>query len=250
MAEQKGLFRVRGTLGGVNFYSSKDGDLAREKGGVSKDKIRNDPAFARTRENGMEFGTAGSTGKMLRDLLRPYMMNASDGRVASRLTKTMMQLLKLDTTSDRGKRHPYLGLATDAGKALLQGFNFNIDSKLGSILFKKYTIDDQAGSISFGALSTMNDIVSPEGATHVKIGYILVDIDLATGKGDVDDSTTEYLEIKVQAPANNFTLVSPKPSGEGLKLSLLKVEFGQLLNGKYYSLKNDSFNALEVIAVA
>lgn len=74
MAEQKGLFRVRGTLGGVNFYSSKDGDLAREKGGVSKDKIRNDPAFARTRENGMEFGTAGSTGKVLRDLLRSYMI--------------------------------------------------------------------------------------------------------------------------------------------------------------------------------
>lgn len=250
MAEQKGLFRVRGTLGGVSFYSSKDGDLAREKGGVSKDKIAKDPAFARTRENGMEFGTAGTTGKMLRDLLRPYMMNASDSRVSSRLTKTMMQLVKLDGTSDRGKRHPSLGLSTDAGKALLQGFNFNIDSKMGSILYKPYTIDDQAGSISFGTLSTMNDIVYPEGATHVKIGYILACLDFATGKGDVDASISEFLEIKVQAPAVNFTLVSPKPTGEGVKLNLLKIEFAQQLNGKFYSLKNDSFNALEVLAVA
>ena len=34
----------------------QDGLLARAKGGVSEDRIQNDPAFQRTRENGEEFG--------------------------------------------------------------------------------------------------------------------------------------------------------------------------------------------------
>lgn len=57
-------------LGGMTFYKSQDGALVREKGGVSADKIANDPAFQRTRENGEEFGAAGIAGKVLRDAVR------------------------------------------------------------------------------------------------------------------------------------------------------------------------------------
>ena len=45
MAQQKGIIKLDGTIGGITFYKSKDGYLAREKGGVSADKIANDPAF-------------------------------------------------------------------------------------------------------------------------------------------------------------------------------------------------------------
>jgi hypothetical protein len=60
MARQKGIIKLEGTIGDVSFYKSKDGYLAREKGGVDGDRIKNDPAFQRTRENGSEFGRAGS----------------------------------------------------------------------------------------------------------------------------------------------------------------------------------------------
>ena len=52
MAQQKGIIKLDGTIGGITFYKSKDGYLAREKGGVSADRIANDPNFQRTRENG------------------------------------------------------------------------------------------------------------------------------------------------------------------------------------------------------
>ena len=45
MAKQKGIIKLDGTVGGITFYKSKDGYLAREKGGVSADKIANDPNF-------------------------------------------------------------------------------------------------------------------------------------------------------------------------------------------------------------
>ena len=59
MARQKGIIKLDGTIGGITFYkTTEDGYLAREKGGVSADKIANDPNFQRTRENGEGFGRA------------------------------------------------------------------------------------------------------------------------------------------------------------------------------------------------
>ncbi|MCC6760406.1 MAG: hypothetical protein IT252_04285, partial [Chitinophagaceae bacterium] len=48
MARQKGIIKLDGTIGGITFYKSQDGYLAREKGGVEGDRIANDPSFART----------------------------------------------------------------------------------------------------------------------------------------------------------------------------------------------------------
>lgn len=45
MARQKGIIKLDGTIGDITFYKSKDGYLAREKGGVPADRIANDPAF-------------------------------------------------------------------------------------------------------------------------------------------------------------------------------------------------------------
>ena len=59
MAKQKGIIKLDGTSGDIAFYKSQDGYLARENGGVSADRIANDPNFQRTRENSEEFGRAG-----------------------------------------------------------------------------------------------------------------------------------------------------------------------------------------------
>ena len=87
MARQKGIIKLEGTIGDISFYKSKDGHLARTKGGVEADRIRSDPAFQRTRENGQEFGKAGKAGRLLRTSLRQYLQNAADSRMVSRLTR-------------------------------------------------------------------------------------------------------------------------------------------------------------------
>jgi hypothetical protein len=92
MARQTGLIKIKGTLDNVNFYKTKDGDLARMKTSVDADRIKNDPAYIRTRENNAEFGNSSSAGKLLRDTIRPMSLNASDGRVTSRMTKIMTQI--------------------------------------------------------------------------------------------------------------------------------------------------------------
>ena len=84
MARQKGIMKLEGTIGDVSFYKTSDGYLAREKGGVDADRIKNDPAFARTRENITEFGKAGRAGRVLRTAFRLLLQNAADKKVTSR----------------------------------------------------------------------------------------------------------------------------------------------------------------------
>ena len=62
MARQTGIIKLEGTIGDISFYKTRDGHLARTKGGVGGERIQNDPAFQRTRENGQEFGRAGAAG--------------------------------------------------------------------------------------------------------------------------------------------------------------------------------------------
>ena len=104
MAKQTGIIKLKGTIGGISFYKTGDGHLAREKGGVDKSRIQNDPAFQRTRENGSEFGRAGKGGKVLRNAIRVLLQNAKDKRVVSRLTTDLLKIIKTDTSNLRGER--------------------------------------------------------------------------------------------------------------------------------------------------
>lgn len=87
MARQKGIIKLKGTIGDITFYKTQDGHLAREKCGIDASRIASDPAFQRTRENGSEFGRAGKAGKVLRTSLRGLLLNSADGRMVSRLTQ-------------------------------------------------------------------------------------------------------------------------------------------------------------------
>ncbi len=107
MARQKGIIKLKGTIGNITFYKTNDGHLAREKGGIDAKRMATDPAFQRTHENGSEFGRAGKAGKVLRVALRLLLLNASDNRVVSRLTQSMVKVIQADTFSilDTNKRN-------------------------------------------------------------------------------------------------------------------------------------------------
>jgi hypothetical protein len=39
MARQKGIIKLKGTIGDITFYKTQDGHLAREKGGIDAGRI-------------------------------------------------------------------------------------------------------------------------------------------------------------------------------------------------------------------
>lgn len=249
MARQKGIIKLKGTIGDITFYKTQDGHLAREKGGIDASRIANDPAFQRTRENGSEFGRAGKAGKLLRIAFRGALINAADGRMVSRLTQRMIKVIQADTTSDRGLRN-----VIDGEAELLAGFEFNIRGKLGTSLFAPYVaeIDRVAGEIKVDLPSfiPLNMIAAPGGTTHFKIISAGAEIDFEAETFVVNSSETVILPWDV-APSAVISQVNAVTANSTKPLFLVVgVEFYQQVNGQMYSLKNGAFNPLSVVQVS
>lgn len=249
MARQKGIIKLDGTIGDITFYKSKDGYLAREKGGVPADRIANDPAFQRTRENGAEFGRAGKAGKILRTAIRGMLQNASDSKMVSRLTSEMVKVIQEDVTNTRGQRN-----VIDGEAELLEGFEFNINGKLGTTLYAPYTatINRVTGdlAVNIPAFVPLNMIAAPGGATHFKIVSAGAEVDFENETFVVDTSASAILPWDTTATAvlslsNSVTANSTAPL-----FVVLGVEFYQEVNSQMYPLKNGAFNALAIVKVS
>jgi hypothetical protein len=249
MAKLKGILKLEGTLDDLTFYKSQDGHLVKTKGGVSRERIANDPAFARTRENGLEFANAAKAGKILRDSVRNLMSMASDNRVTSRLTQTMSKVQKMDTTSARGERTVAIGIDTAEGQALLKNFNFNNKAILGTVLNSPYSVDTATGIITIDDLVPMNEINFPQGSTHVTIVGAYANVDFETGLSAISYTNMENLPLDTGSVS---LILEPDgvPTGSGTKFFLLEILFFQEVNGVQYPLKNGAFNSLSIIEVA
>jgi hypothetical protein len=248
MAKLGGIIKLEGTLDNLTFYKSKDGYLVKTKGGISRDKIMNDPAFVRTRENGTEFGHAANAGKLLRVAVRNMVMNASDSLVTSRLTQTMAQIKNYDSVSARGERQVSIGLEDDAAKQILKGFNFNEKALLSSVLYAPFTVDRASGVIDIANLTPTNDISYASGATHVSLQSAFLDIDFLTGETAIEYSPKVNLAIDGSLTSATLT-PSGVPAGTGNRIYLMMIEFFQEVNGVQYSLKNGAYNVLGIVGV-
>ena len=249
MARQKGIIKLKGTIGDITFYKTQDGHLAREKGGIDASRIASDPAFQRTRENNSEFGRAGKAGKIMRTAFRGALLKAADGRMVSRLTQRMVKVIQADSTSERGLRN-----VIDGEAELLAGFEFNIRGKLGTSLFAPYTaaIDRVTGELTVDVPSFIptNMVAAPSGTSHYKIISAGAEIDFEAETFVVANSETAILPWDAVATVavnhvNQVTAASTKPL-----FLVLGVEFFQQINGQMYALKNGAFNPLAVVKVS
>ncbi|MFV8339824.1 hypothetical protein ACNQGL_11180 [Flavobacterium sp. LB3P21] len=249
MARQKGIIKLKGTIGDITFYKTQDGHLAREKGGIEASRIASDPAFQRTRENGSEFGRAGKAGKVLRTALRALLLNSADGRMVSRLTQSMVKVIQADITSVRGLRN-----VIDGEAELLTGFEFNIRGKLGTSLFAPFvaTIDRLTGEIKvdLAFFIPSNMIAAASGTTHFKIISAGAEVDFEAESFVASNSETAILpwDVTPTVAISQTNMITPN-STKPLFLAL-GVEFYQEVNGTMYPLKNGSYNPLALVQVS
>ncbi|WP_194768110.1 hypothetical protein [Tamlana sp. I1] len=248
MAKQTGIIKLKGTIGDISFYKSADGHLARAKGGVDASRIATDPAFQRTRENGSEFGRAGKGGKVIRNAIRILLQNAKDKQVVSRLTKNLLAVVKTDPTNPRGAR-----TIQDGNMAVLEGFNFNTNAKLGATLFAPFvTAFDRVSGTATTDLAPFAPtirIAAPNGTTHFKVVSGAAELDFvnetSTFESDetailpYDGADTAAINLSADVSANSVLPV----------LQVVGIEFFQEVNGQMYPLKNGSYNALMVATI-
>ena len=245
MAKQTGIIKLKGTIGDISFYKSADGHLARAKGGIDASRIANDPAFQRTRENGSEFGKAGSGGKVLRNAIRVLLENAKDKRVVSRLTTDLLKIVKTDSTNVRGER-----TIQDGDFELLKNFDFNKRAKLGATLFapveSAYDRVTGIADVTLDAFSPKVRIAAPKGTTHFKIVMGAAELDFVNQTSTFENDETAILPYK-KADTAAIDLSATVAENSTLPVVMvLGIEFYQEVNGEMYSLRNGAYNSLAV----
>jgi len=131
MAIVKGFMQITGSIKGVSFYTRRGSDkvIMRTKGGATKEQIKHSPKFIQTRKQMKQFGGAAKFGSLSRFAFGG-LHRLADYNLTPVLIKMGNNLMKLDTTSEFGKRN----LMLSEYKQVLEGFNFNREYPFNTVL--------------------------------------------------------------------------------------------------------------------
>jgi hypothetical protein len=252
MARQASFLKMKGTLGGLTFYKSRDGHLIREKGGIERQRILNDPQFIRTRENMAEFGRAAQASKAFRTVFRKVLNQNPERRLASLLTKNFLKLLQQDTLSTRGERNLY-----GVSPIVMQQLDLNPRSKFRDNVFIGYSHDfqdeDGVAVLSIPAHNPQDSIMSYKDATHYRFFSAFGYFDLTTMLGEAAYGYSPNLPLNAQSNAAQqvtATLdVSEVDLTNSIRFMLIGIEFYKQESTGFYILRNGMYNALQVLDV-
>jgi hypothetical protein len=247
MAKQIGLVKLKGTMEDFTFYTSEDGFMARRKGGVSAERIKNDPKFRLTRLNGQEFGIGGVAGNLFRAAWKTEIAKAADSRVSSRITKTMVAILQTDTVSDYGYRK-----VENGNPSPLLGFDFNAKVSLDSVFEPGQTISINRTTgqavITLPAYTPEKDIAAPDGTTHYNIFAAVAAINFASDLVVTNRQSTGNLAYDNTETAADTLTLSFTPNSPYPVFLVMGIEFMKIVNGKVYE-QSKGQNALQIVAV-
>ena len=128
------------------------------------------------------------------------------------------------------------------------GFNFNVNAVLGAVLYQAFEIDTETGEISIVALTPQNDLSIPSGASHIVFKSGFASVNFLTGESEMTVSAP--LRIAIDAAAQAVALKpATVPALEGTHFILLSIDFIQEVNNVDYSLNNNAYNVLAIVAV-
>ncbi|MCY4778557.1 hypothetical protein ORI89_02765 [Sphingobacterium sp. UT-1RO-CII-1] len=244
MARLEGLIKMKGQIGDLTFFKTRDGSYqVRMKGGVSAERIATDPRFQRTRENGAEFGRAASASKKLRDQLRDLFEQNVDNRISQRLSSRFSAVVKADSLNERGERRV---LAENL--PMLNGLECNKTASLTSIFYGKlqYAYDRASGegTLATGQFSPRNKIAMLQGATHVRFTLALQEFDADSEDQPIVMESSPYIDVSLMAEQQVALLAELIADPSKAVIVLVGIGYFQEVNNAYYPLANGLYNAL------
>jgi len=247
MATQDSVIKLDGRVGELSLFKTKNGYSARTKKGMKGSRIFEDPRFERTRENLQEFRRAGKASKIIRSAFRGEIAKAADGRVTSRLISELMKVIRADGTNVRGERN-----VIDGESEFLLGFEFNKERALRQSMLAPFSasIDRATGSLTVDVPAfAPNTMVSrPPGSTHFQLTATACEIDFEA-EAFVSKSV-ESVKVALDAQQQEaMALTSAIPNSTKPLFLTLGIQYYQLVNGQYYSMRSGGFNALAFVDI-
>jgi hypothetical protein len=176
MSKQTSLVKFTGKMGGISFYKQDGVHVARQTGGPAKERILNDPRFARTRENMSEFAGMAQAASSLTRIFAPV-KNLKDNKLRLRATRLLRSMMKLHD-GPRGQRDVLI----TQHRASLLGLELNVASQFKTVFVGKFvathSADRKTATINMAELRANTMITAPVGATHfqlVQLAGVLAD---------------------------------------------------------------------------
>tara|TARA_Y100000815_G_scaffold260792_1_gene272537 strand:+ start:760 stop:1560 length:801 start_codon:yes stop_codon:yes gene_type:complete len=266
MPKQKSIVKFKGTMDDMTFYKKKGKYYVRKKGGNDRERILNDPNFARVRENMSEFSAAAKVAAKFRKSIGTLVKQLGGTTVQARLTRIFRKMIN-SGAGKSGQRDIQLL----PNKLLFSEFQFNEDKNFGSVftaMVDPPTIDANRSVVSWEVpvFDLENELIMPSGTTHYRFvlattvlsdhmfnegsGTYVPTTDAAFVKRDV--AYSEYLEatepLAAAIPLSTDLGLAEALPDTAISLTVVGVLFYKEVNGTYLSLKSEQ--ALELILAA
>ncbi len=239
-----------GCTGQPNIQSFKTKTMAKtaSTSGVSGDRIKNDSAFERTRENMAEFSRAGKAAKLLRSIFRDVTINAKDKITQARLLKVTSRILIADPVNERGAR-----TVNNGDLQQLHNFNFNVRAGISDVLFVRCPVsfNRTTGEVLLNIPSFVprNSVQQARGVTHFRLVAAAAAINFDSEQYVYAMQATPELPYNSDpTQATTLTLALPANSTDTI-VAVLGIEYYQKVNSRSYALKTGEHNATSIILV-
>lgn len=237
MARQKGLFKVTGTLGDVNFYVIKGVGYARKAGGgFNGEAIRNHENMHRVRENANEFGKCSSVKKSFRLALMPFLKGYKQAKLHARMMSLFTSIKALDAVSDLGNRTVSKGLNTVKGRRLLRSFEITPKHNMLQAVLEHSTFNWSLQQLRISRLD-ISHYPYPKTATHVGLTLGVLDFNFDNLNASLTTSSTYFMELSDTSTSFNIgtdTVSIPEFVG----IAILRLQFYEIIEGEAYGLNN------------
>ncbi|SDZ92700.1 hypothetical protein [Bizionia paragorgiae] len=237
MAEQRGLLKISGTIGDLNFFIvNGKGYVRKAGGGFNGDAIRTQDQMKPVRDNASEFGHCSRTKSRFRRALLPFFGGIKGRQIHSRLMTLFTQLKDLDFVSERGKRQIKLGLQTAKGKRVLKQFEFIPQQRLMTDLYEHSVFDWNTQQL------TVNDFNpslynTPKAATHIGIILGVLDFDFDHFESALERSPTYFLAVDSLASSFNLEL-SNSIALKHSRVTVIGLRYYEIIDQEVYDLQS------------
>lgn len=230
-------------------YPLGDDHIMRETSGFTKEGMKDDSKYAKSRENANEFGAVSRLCKSIRMALQEVLPKNNNLAVCNGLTQIMRKVMCCDAVSVRGNRCLKNGFATAAGKSLFTGYDFNPNSLFRNVFKGNYHFDIEKKSLQIDSFEMDEAFVFPESANCVglRMGALRFNFDTSISFFKLTDWS--LFPIESNNPEGLQLGIEGFPDGESVVFFLLEISFFVENDGSFIPFAKDETKVVFVLGV-
>ena len=247
MAKVIAPFILSGTIDGINFANTTEGNIARiksEKYMTSKEFYAN-PIYDRIREQGKEMGYCVSKSRFFRQLAVQFYKNSKEMSFGGRVNKILLEIVEEDAVNPKGLRTLDEGMKSPFLNEILIGFEGNKQRPLSKVLQTSFLHNPEERTIQLADFIALEHLDWPEGATHVHIAMANANWDYVNNT--FDTCYSPEIKLAKESETQTLTLSTENPHGNNLLLTYLYIAFAKQERRKYKLLHRRN-NTVSIIA--